>query len=144
MTKRTRMVRGRKGTPSNINERPAKVKKPVSRSICAALVVLAVLPYLQTLRYDFVNFDDGTYVAENGLVQHGLNWSSLAWAFTTMSAGNWHPLTWLSHMLDCQLFGLKPGWHHLVNALFHGANTVLVFVILRAMTGVCGAAPWSP
>ena len=89
MTKSTRMVRGRKGTRSNINERPAKVNKQVSRSICAALVVLAVLPYLQTLRYDFVNFDDGTYVAENGLVQHGLSWSSLAWAFTTMSAGNW-------------------------------------------------------
>ena len=108
----------------------------VSRWICAALVVLAVLPYLQTLRYEFIRFDDGVYVAENPLVQQGLTWSNAAWAFTTMSAGNWHPLTWLSHMLDCQIFGLRPGWHHLVNALLHGANTALLFVVLRAMTGM--------
>jgi protein O-mannosyl-transferase len=107
-----------------------------SRWICAALVVLAVLPYLQTLRYEFIRFDDGVYVAENPLVQQGLTWSNVAWAFTTMSAGNWHPLTWLSHMLDCQIFGLRPGWHHLVNALLHGANTALLFVVLRAMTGM--------
>ena len=64
-----------------------------------------------------------------------MTWSNVAWAFSTMTAGNWHPLTWLSHMLDCQIFGLQPGWHHLVNALLHGANTVLLFVVLRAMTG---------
>ena len=110
--------------------------KRVSRWICAALFVLAVLPYLQTLGYEFVNFDDGAYVAENPLVQQGLTSSNVAWAFTTMSAGNWHPLTWLSHMLDCQIFGVKPGWHHFVNALLHGANTALVFVVLRAMTGM--------
>ncbi len=103
--------------------------------ICAGLAVAAVLPYLQTLRYGFINFDDGTYVAENGPVQQGLSWSNLAWAFTTMTAGNWHPLTWLSHMLDCQIFGLQPGWHHLVNGLFHGANAILVFTVVRAMTG---------
>jgi tetratricopeptide (TPR) repeat protein len=60
----------------------------------------------------------------------------VAWAFTTNTAGNWHPLTWLSHMLDCQIFGLRPGWHHLVNALLHGANTALLFAVLRAMTGM--------
>ena len=110
--------------------------KRAARWICAALLVLAVLPYLQTLGYEFVNFDDGPYVAENPLVQQGLTWSNVAWAWTTMSAGNWHPLTWLSHMLDCQIFGLRPGWHHLGNALLHGANTALVFVILRGMTGM--------
>ena len=109
--------------------------KRVSRWICAALFVLAVLPYLQTLDYEFVNFDDGAYVSENPLVHQGLTWSNVVWAWTTMSAGNWHPLTWLSHMLDCQLFGVRPGWHHLVNALLHGANTALLFVVLRAMTG---------
>jgi protein O-mannosyl-transferase len=135
MTKRNRVVRRRKGVPSII-ERPANTNKRVKRWICATLAVLAVLPYLQTLRYGFVNFDDGTYVAENGLVQEGLTWSNLAWAWTTMSAGNWHPLTWLSHMLDCQIFGLRPGSHHLVNALFHGANTAVLFAVLRAMTGM--------
>jgi hypothetical protein len=108
--------------------------KRVLRWICVALFVLAVLPYLQTLRYEFVNFDDEAYVAENPLVQQGLTWSNVAWAFTTMSAGNWHPLTWLSHMLDCQIFGLRPGWHHFVNALFHGMNTVMLFIVLRGMT----------
>src|SRR5436190_3056874 len=107
-----------------------------SRWICAALIVLAVLPYLQTLRYEFVNLDDRIYLVENSLVQQGLTWSNVGWALTTMSAGNWHPLTWLSHMLDCQIFGLRPGWHHLVNALLHGTNTALLFVVLRAMTGM--------
>ena len=136
MTKRKRVVRRRQGVPSIISKRPTNTNKRVSRWICAALVVLAVLPYLQTLGHEFVNFDDGAYVAENPLVQQGLTWSNVAWAFTTMSAGNWHPLTWLSHMLDCQIFGLRPGWHHLVNALLHGANTALLFVVLRTMTGM--------
>ena len=108
----------------------------VSRWICAALVVLAILPYLQTLQYEFVDLDDVAFVTENSLVQQGLTWSNVAWAFTTTWTGNWHPLTWLSHMLDCQIFGLRPGWHHLGNALLHGANTGLLFVVLRAMTGM--------
>jgi protein O-mannosyl-transferase len=110
--------------------------KRVAWWICAALVALAVLPYLQTLSYEFVSLDDGEYVVANRVVQQGLTLSNVGWAFTTMTAGNWHPLTWLSHMVDCQVFGLQPGWHHLVNALFHGANTVLLFVVLRGMTGM--------
>jgi len=133
MTKRKRVVR-RQRLPGGRSTTVDDPHKPVARWICPALVVLAILPYLQTLRYDFVNFDDGVYVAENVLVQQGLTWSNMTWAFTTMSAGNWHPLTWLSHMLDCQIFGLRPGWHHLVNALLHGANTALLFVVLRTMT----------
>ena len=136
MTKRKRGVRRRGGAPSIARKRPTDVNQRASRWICAGLLLLAVLPYLQTFGYGFVNFDDGPYVAENPLVQQGLTWSSVAWAFTATSAGNWHPLTWLSHMLDCQLFGLRPGWHHLVNALLHGANTVLLFAVLRAMTGM--------
>ena len=133
MTKNKRVIRRGKVAPLSTTD--SRTNKRIARWICAALVVLAVLPYLQTLRYEFVRFDDGAYVAENPLVQQGLTWSNVAWALTTMSAGNWHPLTWLSHMLDCQIFGLRPGWHHLVNALLHGANTALVFVVLRAMTG---------
>ena len=109
MTKRKRVARRRQGLLSTITKRPANRSERVSRWICAALVVFAVLPYLQTLYYGFVNFDDGTYVAENPLVQQGLTWSNLAWASTTTSAGNWHPLTWLSHMLDCQILACGPG-----------------------------------
>ena len=127
-------MRGRAKSSRGRRSLPASSSTSIKQVICIALVVLAVLPYLQALGYEFVNFDDGTYVAENPLVQQGLTWSSIAWAWTTTWAGNWHPLTWLSHMLDCQIFGLRPGWHHFVNVLLHGANTVLVFVILRDMT----------
>lgn len=102
--------------------------------ISITLVLLAIAPYLQTLRHEFIRFDDGVYVYENPHVQLGLTWNNVGWAFTTLSAGNWHPLTWLSHMLDCQIFGLNPGWHHFVNVLLHSANTVLLFLVLRALT----------
>jgi tetratricopeptide (TPR) repeat protein len=99
------------------------------------LFVLAVAPYLQTLSHDFVNFDDGSYVSENLLVRQGLTSNNIVWAFTVFWAGNWHPLTWLSHMLDCQLFGMNPGAHHMVNVAIHGMSTVTLFVAMRTMTG---------
>src|SRR5262249_49348239 len=68
-------------------------------------------------------------------VQNGLTWDSLRWAFTTAHAYNWHPLTWLSHMADCELYGLNPAGHHLTSLLLHAANSVLVFLLLRRMTG---------
>lgn len=83
----------------------------------------------------FLNFDDPHYVVGNAEVRGGLTWRSVAWAFTTRHAANWHPLTWLSHMLDCQLFGLQAGIHHQVNVLFHAANVLLLFGVLRRMTG---------
>src|ERR1019366_2381636 len=86
-------------------------------------------------RHDFTNFDDREYVTENPAVQAGITWPGLRWAFGGSHASNWHPLTWLSHMLDCQMFGLKPGAHHLVNLGFHVANSLLLFLVLRLMTG---------
>ncbi len=74
------------------------------------------------------------YVTANAHVR-GLTWESVKWAFRTGCAGNWHPVTWLSHMLDCQLFGLKPWGHHLTNVLLHALNAVLVFALLQQMTG---------
>lgn len=137
MTKRKRVVRNR---PTTLGPPPGPrfpiVNKQFLPWICLTLVVLAIVPYSQTALYGFVNFDDGAYVAENPLVQQGLTWSNVGWAWTTMTAGNWHPLTWMSHMLDCQIFGLQPGLHHLINALLHTANTVLVFVVLVWMTGM--------
>lgn len=94
--------------------------------------------YWPVTGYPFINFDDGDYIADNPVTQAGLTWEGLKWAFNGVHVSNWHPLTWLSHQLDCQLFGLEAGWHHLVNVLFHIANTVLLFVFLRNTTG----APW--
>ncbi len=97
-----------------------------------ALTTLAV--YWQVRNYDFISFDDRKYVSENQNVQSGLTLDGIKWAFTTTRASNWHPLTWLSHMLDCELFGLKPGRHHSINVLFHIANTLLLFTVLKRMT----------
>ena len=78
-------------------------------------------------RHGFVNYDDPDYITTNPHVKAGLTWSGIVWAFQSGEASNWHPLTWISHMVDCQLFGLNPAGHHLVNLLFHTANTVLLF-----------------
>jgi tetratricopeptide (TPR) repeat protein len=104
-------------------------------ALCSILVVVTLLIYLPVRQYAFTNYDDTDYVAQNGLVQAGLTWTGVKWAFTTLAANNWHPLTWLSLMLDCQIFGLNAGWSHLVNALFHAANAVLLFIWLLRLTG---------
>jgi Flp pilus assembly protein TadD len=103
--------------------------------ICLLLVLIVLVVFGQGVKNDFINFDDTQYVTENQHVQAGLTWNNLAWAFTTAHAGNWHPLTWLSHMLDCQLYGLNPAGHHLTNVLLHSASTVLLFLVLLGMTG---------
>jgi hypothetical protein len=98
-------------------------------------MLTTVIVFWQVGKHEFVNYDDDVYVTENPQVQTGLTRQSLIWAFTTTHGANWHPLTWLSHMLDCQLYGLNPRGHHLTNLLFHLANTLLLFVVLRRMTG---------
>ena len=103
--------------------------------LCVLLAVLTFAVYLPVGRYDFVNYDDLDYVTTNPHVQTGLKWQNVMWAFTSGHASNWHPLTWLSHMLDCQLFGQHAGAHHLVNVFFHSVNTLLLFLVLRRMTG---------
>ena len=103
--------------------------------ICLVLITVTLAVFWQVSNHEFVNFDDTQYVTENQYVQAGFTWKNLAWAFTTNHAGNWHPLTWLSHMLDCQLYGLNPAGHHLTNVLLHSASTVLLFLVLFGMTG---------
>jgi len=98
------------------------------------LMALAALPYLQTSSFDFVNFDDNIYVTENRVVQNGLTWSGIRYAFTTFEGGNWHPFTWLVHMFDHALFGMDAGKHHLVSVLGHAVNTVLLWLLLGRMT----------
>jgi len=105
--------------------------------IILSLVILTLAVFWQVKDNEFTNYDDNLYVTENPRVQAGLTFENVTWAFTAFHAGNWHPLTWLSHMLDCQLFGLKPGWHHLINLLFHIVNTLLLFLVLHRMTRAC-------
>ena len=109
---------------------------PTRGTILACLVLsgITLATFWPVARHDFIIYDDPDYVSENPHVQAGLNWNSVAWAFRTSHTGNWHPLTWLSHMLDCQVFGLEPGYHHLMNVVFHTANTLLLFLVLNRMT----------
>ncbi len=104
------------------------------RLIALLLALGTLLVYLPVTRHQFVNYDDGGYVTENPTVKAGLTWHGVKWAFTTWVVGNWHPVTMLSHMLDCQLFGLNSGLQHYENALFHAANTVLLFWLLLRLT----------
>jgi len=88
----------------------------------------------QTFRHQFINYDDPLYVLDNPHVRAGLHWRGIEWAFTHVHSQNWHPLTTISHMLDCQLFGVNPGAHHLVNVFLHSIATVLLFVLVQQMT----------
>jgi hypothetical protein len=99
------------------------------------VVVITLVVYEQVWEHEFVNYDDPDYVTENEYVQKGLTAESIQWAFTTGHASNWHPLTWLSLMLDHELFGLNGGGFHVVNLLFHTANTLLLLLVLHKMTG---------
>lgn len=99
------------------------------------LGLLVFLTFLPALKNDFVSLDDTEYVLANLHVQQGLKLEAVQWAFVTFYPANWHPLTWLSHMLDCQLFGLRPWGHHLTGILLHSANTGLLLLVLRALTG---------
>ena len=103
--------------------------------ICLVLAAITFAVFGQTLRHEFVDFDDNEYVYENPMVAGGLTLKGFIWAFTHVHSDNWHPLTWLSHMLDCQLYGLHPGGHHLTNVLLHTATVIALFLVLRRMTG---------
>jgi Flp pilus assembly protein TadD len=103
--------------------------------ICLILITAVLLVYWQVGDHEFINYDDNVYITDNAQVQKGLTRKGIIWAFTTNHTGNWHPLTWISHMLDCEFYGLNPKGHHLTNVLFHMANAILLFVVLRWMTG---------
>jgi len=103
--------------------------------VCVFLVLAVLVVFGQTARFKFVNFDDDLNVYENSVVQKGLSAHAVAWAFSHEQVFNWVPLTTLSHMLDCQIFGQHAGGHHAVNVLLHAANAVLLFLVLRRMTG---------
>jgi tetratricopeptide (TPR) repeat protein len=106
--------------------------------ICAGLVALTAAVFAPVRSHEFVSWDDAAYVYQNPHVAAGLTRDGVRWAFTTFEQGNWHPLTWLSHMLDVQLFGMDAGAHHVVGVALHALNALLLFDVLRRMTGAPG------
>ena len=110
----------------------------LAATICVSLSVVTLLVYLQTFRYGFVYFDDDRYVSENAMLKAGLSAKGLAWAFTTFYYSLWHPLTWISYLLDYQLFGINAGVEHAVNVMFHLGAVVLLYLALLEMT----QKPW--
>ena len=139
MGKRTAQKR-RAAVSSAVNARrtvPLNYAATLGRSdllIMLGLAVVTLAIYAQVIGHQFITLDDPTYIQENSMVNHGLTRAGLAWAFTTFHVANWHPLTWISHMIDCQFFGMNAGGHLLVNALIHAANTLLVFWFLLRTT----------
>jgi tetratricopeptide (TPR) repeat protein len=103
-------------------------------AICAILFVGTLVVYAPVRHYEFINYDDDAYVSDNPRVLGGLTGANVAWAFSRFSAANWHPLTWLSHMLDVRIWGVNAGGHHLTNAVLHSLNATLLFLVLSGMT----------
>jgi protein O-mannosyl-transferase len=103
--------------------------------VCLLLALVTSVVYGQVAGFEFTNFDEFTMILKNPFVLAGLTWQGLWWGLTSSWFEYWHPVTWWSHMLDCELFGLSAGWHHLVSLGFHVANTLLLFVVLERMTG---------
>jgi hypothetical protein len=121
----------RPGRPKQEVPRPRSSGKATDLAIAALLVIAIFAAYAQTLHFGFVNYDDPDYVTENPYIKS----ADVAWAFTHSFAGNWFPLTWLSHMLDIELFGLDAGGHHLTSVILHALATLLLYAALRRMTG---------
>jgi hypothetical protein len=116
--------------------------------IGALLFAAVALVFGRSATHAFIDFDDPGYVFNNPVVRKGLTWDGVAWAFTTGAQSTWHPLTWLSHMLDAQCFGIDgrflglpaSGWHHLVNVFLHASSAILLFLFLRAATNAVGCS----
>jgi hypothetical protein len=142
----TGSLEGRRYSPPGYCRKPANrakwplVKEWLEKSwrlllVCALLAAATLATFWPQVHHDFINYDDPVYVTLNKHVSTGLSWDNVKWAWTANCASNWHPLTLLSHMLDVQLFGLKAGGHHLVSLLFHTANSLLLLLLLRTLTG---------
>ena len=129
-SQRTASPASRSSPPS-----PQTTTRYVLPTVCGLLLLAVALPFLQTVGFEFLNFDDDQYVTDNPQVRGGLTGGGLGWALTHCCAANWHPLTMLSHMLDCQFYGLQPWGHHLTSVLLHAASAVLLLVVLRRLTG---------
>jgi tetratricopeptide (TPR) repeat protein len=130
----------KRGTPPP--DRGGLFVSPARRNLLLALLIFAatIILYNPVNRHPFVNYDDDRYVTENPHVRSGLSWGTVGWAMTSTEQANWHPLTWISHALDCSLFHLNPAGHHFTSLLIHALNAVLLFVLLARATGRTGAS----
>ncbi len=106
-----------------------------SSAVCIVLIAAIIIVYIQVVGFGFINLDDPGYVSRNDIVKQGITTEGIRWAFSTFHKANWHPVTWISHMFDVQFFGMNPGLHHLANVLFHILNTLMLFFVLKQMTG---------
>jgi len=107
-----------------------------TKQIGAALIlILTIISYQPVFQADFIEYDDPEYVTQNDWVKAGITWEGFQWAFTQFYAANWHPLTWLSHMLDCEIYGMNPIGHHATSLMFHIANSILLYLLFFQMTG---------
>ena len=120
------------GNPSQTTVAESRWTIPV---VCLVLAAITWAVFGQTLQFDFVNYDDNSYVYENSAIKGGLTFHGIKWAFTHVHTGNWHPLTSIAHMLDCQFFGLNAAGHHFTNVTLHTITVILLFLVLRRMTG---------
>src|SRR5688572_352268 len=129
--------RFRFGQHQSLKTSPVHTQNRISSAtlVCILLVAATILAFWNISAAGFVNYDDPAYVSANPIVQRGLTAENIRWAFTTFHYNNWHPLTWLSYMVDCQLFGMNPLSFHLVNLAFHTANALFVFLLLWRLTG---------
>jgi protein O-mannosyl-transferase len=126
---------GQPQAPASSSSKPFQSPGTRTLLLCLLLTAVALAVYNPVTRNGFVTFDDNGYITNNPYVTRGLTWSTVTWAFTSYYESNWHPLTWLSHALDYQIFGLKPAGHHYLSVLLHAANAVLLFLILQSATG---------
>jgi len=118
----------------NVSTFPRFNDSTLARWVCLLIAALTLLCYWPVRSHQFVSFDDDHYLFDSGYVSKGLTWSGVTWALQTGYFSNWHPLTWLSYMLDAQIYGMSPGGFHVTNLLFHISNSLLLFLLLKSMT----------
>src|SRR5215831_1759092 len=119
---------------STVTQRDATTGRRTDLLILLGLAAITLGIYAQVIGHQFITLDDRAYIVENPMVNRGVTVAGIAWAFTTFDQANWHPLTWVAHMIDNQVFGMNAGSHLLVNALIHAANTLLIFWFLMRLT----------
>jgi tetratricopeptide (TPR) repeat protein len=134
-------IAARAPVSTKLIDSPKTNRRWLSISVCIFLAALTWIVFGQTLWHEFVNYDDVSYLYGNSAVRNGISFRGIVWAFTHVHSQNWHPLTTISHMLDCQLFGFRAGWHHFISLLLHTAAVLMLFSVLRQMTD-SPSSPW--